>query len=62
MAQLSTKELAALEDQLTMEQNVVSKYKMYAKTASDGEIKQKCKSFAQKHQQHFDTLMAQLQG
>ena len=30
MANLTTKELAAIEDQLTVEQNLIQKYKAYA--------------------------------
>ena len=62
MASLTSKELTALEDQLTIEQNVISKYKMYSQTAVDSEIKNKCECIAQKHQKHYDTLVSQLQG
>ena len=62
MASLTSKELTAIEDQLTMEQNIVSKFKMYSSTAVDSEIKDKCDCIAQKHQQHYDTLISQLQG
>jgi len=62
MASLTSKELTALEDQLTMEQNIISKYKMYSKTAVDSVIKDKCDCIAQKHQKNYDTLISQLQG
>ena len=62
MASLTSKELTALEDQLTIEQNVISKYKMYSQTAVDSEIKNKCECIANKHQKHYDTLAGQLQG
>jgi len=62
MASLTSKELTALEDQLTMEQNIVSKYKMYSQTAIDSDIKNKCDCFANKHQKHYDTLISQLKG
>ena len=59
---LTTKELTAIEEQLTMEQNVVNKYKMYAQTAVDSVIRDKCECIANKHQKHYDTLISQLQG
>ena len=62
MTGLTTKELTALEDQLTMEQSAVAKFKMYAHTAADSAIKDKCNCLAEKHQKHYDTLAAQLKG
>jgi hypothetical protein len=62
MASLTSKELTAIEDQLTVEQNVISKYRMYAHTAADSEIKNKCECIANKHQKHYDDLIAQLNG
>ena len=62
MATLSSKELTYIEDQLTMEENIISKYKMYASHASDSVIKDKCDCIASKHQHHFDTLKSQLMG
>jgi len=60
MASITSKELTALEDQLTMEQNIISKFKMYSHTAVDSVIKDKCECLAGKHQQHYDTLVSQL--
>ena len=57
---ITSKELTAVEDQLTIEQNVISKYRMYAQTATDAVIKNKCEDIACKHQKHFDLLLAQL--
>jgi len=62
MASITSKELTALEDQLTMEQNIISKFKMYSHTAVDSVIKDKCECLANKHQQHYDTLISQLRG
>jgi len=62
MASLTSKELTALEDQLTMEQNIISKYRMYSQTAVDSEIKDTCSCIANKHQRHYDILISQLQG
>ena len=62
MASLTSKELTALEDQLTIEQNVISKFKMYSHTSVDSDIKNKCECIATKHQKHYDTLISQLKG
>ncbi len=60
MANLTTKELAAIEDQLSIEQNVIKKYQMYASQASDPQIKTRCEQIVAKHQSHFNTLMGHL--
>ena len=62
MAQLTSKELTALEDQLTMEQNVISKFKMYAQTSVESEMKNRWECLASKHQNHYDTLVTHLRG
>ena len=54
MANLTAKELSALEDQLSMEQLLV------AGMATDQEIKTKCEQIANKHQEHFNRLMSHL--
>ena len=60
MANLTSKELSAIEDKLTVEQNVISKFRMYAQTSTDTAIRDKCSCIADKHQQHFDTLISLL--
>ena len=60
MASLTSKELEVIEDQLTMEQNVINKLKMYSQTAVDSVIREKCECIANKHQHHYDTLISQL--
>lgn len=60
MANLTEKELSALEDQLTLEENLVKKYKTYAQQCTDQELKTKCEQIAAKHQTHFDTLLNNL--
>ena len=61
MATLTSKELTALEEQMTSEQAVVNKFRMYAQTTTDTQIKSKCEEIAGKHQKHFDQLMTYLQ-
>ena len=60
MVNLTTKELAAIEDQLGLEQNLIKKYKLYAQQSTDPQIKIKCEQIAAKHQNHFTRLMGQL--
>jgi hypothetical protein len=57
MAQITEKELTAIEDELTSEQTLISKMKAYSQMCGDGELKQKCDSIAQKHQAHYDQLL-----
>ena len=60
MPNLTSKELDAIQDQLTMEQLMIQKYKIYSQTATDPQIKNKCEQIASKHQAHYDKLMNQL--
>lgn len=60
MANLTTKELSALEDQLGLEQVLVKKYTSEATQCSDTALRNHFESIAQKHQQHFDTLTGYL--
>lgn len=58
---LTVKELMALEDQLNNEQVLVKKYRSFAQRCQDAQLKAKCNQVADKHQQHFNTLMGYLQ-
>ena len=58
---LSTKELEALEEQLRHEQVLVKKYRAFSGQCSDAQLKVTCNQIADKHQQHFNTLMGFLQ-
>ncbi|MEA5012492.1 MAG: spore coat protein [Angelakisella sp.] len=60
MAKLSQKELAALADQLTREQTLVKKYKLYSTLCTDPQLRTKCEQQAAKHQNHYNTLLGQL--
>lgn len=61
MANLTAKELTALEDQMSHEQTLIKKYQAMACLCSDAQIGQELSSIAGKHQQHFNTLAAFLQ-
>ena len=61
MANLTTKELSALEDQITKEQTLVKKYQVMACLCNDTQIQSEMNCIAQKHQQHYNTLINFLQ-
>lgn len=56
MAQLSEKELSALNDLLADEELLTKKFSMLAKQTDDTEIKQKFERISQQHQGHFNAL------
>ncbi len=60
MAQITCKELSALSDLLTMEENMVAKCHFYASQTNDSVIKNHCEQLAGRHQRHFDELYANL--
>ena len=60
MANLTTKELSGIEDQLKSEQNMICKCKMFAENTQDSTLKAKFGEIAQKHQQHYDKLFSLL--
>ena len=60
MAQITSKELSSIEDQLHLEENLVKKFKTYAENTSDMTLKNKFECVADKHQKHFDALYSQL--
>ena len=61
MANLTEKELLALEDQLNYEQMLVKKFKGFASIAQSPGVVNTCNQLAEQHKQHFDTLMGHLQ-
>ena len=61
MANLTCKELTALEDILGSEQNLVKKFQAMACLCDDSKIQKDLESMAQVHQQHVNTLTKFLQ-
>lgn len=57
MSSLTSKELSAIEDQLSGEKLLISKMKAYSQGCSDAELKQKYEDLACKHQQHYNKLL-----
>lgn len=61
MANLTAKELSALEDQIGYEETLVKKYEAMACLCNDMKIQQDLNNFANKHRQHYNTLVNFLQ-
>lgn len=57
MANLTTKELSALEDQLSFEKMLCCKYQEAARTTSETELKNSYNQYASQHKQNYDTLL-----
>lgn len=60
MAKLTAKELYAIEEQLSLEQTMVNKFKLYSETCTDPQLKQKCEQISAMHEAHFSKLLNQL--
>ncbi len=60
MANLTTKELEAIEDQLGAEQLAIAKNKMYAEASCDAQLKASFNSIAAKHEAHYAKLLGLL--
>ena len=61
MTNLTAKELTALDDQIKTEQVLVKKYKAMACLCGDTKLQGDLNGIADKHQQHYNTLMTFLQ-
>ncbi len=57
MANLTSKELTALEDQIGCEATLVKKYEAMACLCPDDRIRQDLQTIAGKHRAHFNTLV-----
>ena len=61
MANLTTKELSALDDQVRHEQVLVKKYQAMACLCGDAALQNELNGIADNHQQHCNTLLGFLQ-
>lgn len=61
MANLSTKELSALEDQIGQEQTLVKMYEAMACMCDNKKVQNELNGYANRHKQHCDTLVSFLQ-
>lgn len=60
MPNLTSKELMAIEEQLSLEQTMVKKFKLYSTACTDPQLKQKCEQISAMHQAHYNKLLNQL--
>lgn len=60
MGSLSEKELSLLNDALSEEQLLVSKYQMLAEQSQEPEVSSKFQQISQRHQKHFNELYSLL--
>ena len=58
MANLTAKELTALEDQIGCEATLVKKYEAMACLCSDPKLQQDLNDFAAKHRAHYNSLVS----
>lgn len=58
MANLTTKELAALEDQLGFEKMLCCKYQDAAQNTTETELKTSYQQYASQHKQNYETLLS----
>lgn len=61
MANLTSKELGALEDQIGQEETLIKMYEAKACLCNDTKIQDELNGFANRHRQHYNTLVAFLQ-
>jgi len=61
MPNLTCKELTALDDTLSSEQNLVKKYQAMSCLCNDSKIQKDLENMAAIHQQHVNTLVTFLQ-
>lgn len=60
MAQITGKELSGISDLLTMEKNIMEKYRVYAADTNDSAFKNLFEQNAKEHQRHMDELWSNL--
>ena len=61
MANLTTKELAGLSDQLDFEKVLCSKYQAAVQETEDTQLKTSFQQYADQHRQNFECLLTFLQ-
>jgi len=61
LANLTSKELTALADQIGGEQMLVKKFESMASMCNDTKLQQDLNNFASKHRAHYNTLISFLQ-
>lgn len=59
---MTKRELHHLEDCLKAEEMAIKKCEMFGSQTSDPEVAEICKNMANRHQQHYNTLIQHLQS
>lgn len=57
LANLTTKELTALEDQLNFERVLCCKYQDAARSCNEADLQSSFRQYATQHQQNYQTLL-----
>ena len=60
MAKITSKELSAISDLMSVEQSMVAKYKAFAEQTTDSVLKNQYEQIAHRHQRHLDQLYSNL--
>ncbi len=60
MAQITCKELSAISDLLSAEENMTAKYTQLICSTTDTTLKNEYEQMAQRHRQHYDELFSHL--
>lgn len=60
MANLTTKELTALSDQLNFERTLCCKYREAAQECTEPELQTSFQKYAEQHRQNYDCLLGYL--
>lgn len=60
MPGLTRQELDRMEEQMIQEKLMVRKFKIYAESCTDPQLKQKCEQVAARHHEHYIRLLNQL--
>lgn len=57
---LTSKELAAIDEQLAAEQTLMKKFEHFAQLTTDPQLKMQFENNSSKHQNHYNRLLEQL--
>ncbi|MGM9552619.1 MAG: spore coat protein [Clostridia bacterium] len=60
MINVSVKEFHAIETQLEAEKILINKYRDFAKSATENNLRDKCLNIASVHEKHYNTLLGYL--
>lgn len=60
MQTITEKELEGYSQLLTNEKNAIQKFKNYAETCEEPALKKMCEEIAQRHTQHYQTILNEM--